>query len=91
MVWGELRKDSQRTPEMRRRRISHDEATEALRRFENMFWKREPGPRVSIPAHFTTLGRGGNRPLETAHYRFNVGVRQVSTFRKCLAPFHTSP
>jgi len=33
-----------------KRRIGHDEAIEALRRFENRFWKREPGPRVSIPA-----------------------------------------
>lgn len=33
-----------------KRRISHDEATECLRRFENHFWKREPGPRISIPA-----------------------------------------
>jgi hypothetical protein len=33
-----------------KRMISHDEADDALRRFENLFWKLEPGPRISIPA-----------------------------------------
>ena len=32
------------------RKITHDEAAEAVRRFENKFWNREPGPRISIPA-----------------------------------------
>lgn len=32
------------------RKISHQEAREAFKRFENLFWKREPIPRVSIPA-----------------------------------------
>lgn len=34
------------------RQISHDEADEALRRFENAFWRKDAeGPRVSIPAN----------------------------------------
>lgn len=33
-----------------KRRISHAEAQEAFKRFENLFWKRDPGPRVGIPA-----------------------------------------
>jgi hypothetical protein len=32
------------------REISHDEALEAVRRFENHFWRREPGPHIEIPA-----------------------------------------
>jgi len=35
---------------MTKREIGHDEALEALKRFENLFWKREPTPRVGIPA-----------------------------------------
>jgi hypothetical protein len=34
-----------------KRKISHDEAREALRRFENHFWKKKAdGPRIGIPA-----------------------------------------
>lgn len=34
------------------RKISHDEALEAVRRFENHFWGEEgtPRPRIQIPA-----------------------------------------
>lgn len=33
-----------------KRLISIDEAREAFKRFENRFWRRDPGPTISIPA-----------------------------------------
>jgi len=35
-----------------KRPIGHDEASESLRRFENVFWRKDAeGPRASIPAN----------------------------------------
>ena len=34
-----------------RAKVSHDQALEAVRRFENHFWKKDAeGPRIQIPA-----------------------------------------